>query len=149
MLLDEFLRTEVSELGIHILDAPSMARLNETFLQHEGPTDVITFDYTEGSGAQILAGEIFICFDEAKRQARRFRVDWQNELVRYVVHGILHLCGHDDQKSADRARMKREESRLLKVLNERFTFAELASGRQARKNPLLGRALRVSRRTKS
>lgn len=132
MLLDEFLRKEVTELGIHIIDAPTMAQLNETFLQHKGPTDVITFDYTEGSGPGILAGEIFVCFDEAQRQARSFRVDWQTELVRYVVHGILHLCGHDDQKSAARARMKREENRLLKALNRRFNFKDLRCGRHAR-----------------
>ncbi len=105
---------ESVELGISLVRAREMTLLNETFLKHEGSTDIITFDYQEpGTGSRKpelkLHGELFICVDEAILQAKRFRSTWQAEIVRYVVHGILHLLGHDDLKPALRRRMKREE----------------------------------------
>ena len=48
-----------------------------------------------------LHGEIFICVDEAVLQARKFRTSWQSEIVRYLVHGVLHLLGHDDSRPAN------------------------------------------------
>jgi probable rRNA maturation factor len=63
-----------------------------------------------------INGELFICVDEAIRQAKRFRTTWQSELMRYIVHGVLHLLGHDDHRAADRLKMKREENRLVRKL---------------------------------
>jgi len=108
-----------------------MARLNVVFLRHAGSTDVISFDYSElgtrDSEQQTrLHGEIFICVDEAIRQARRFRTTWQSEIVRYLVHGVLHLIGCDDQRAADRRKMKREENRWLRSLAARFPLSRLA-----------------------
>ncbi len=125
-LVNDLVRKSVIELGVYVVDAGQMTELNETFLRHRGSTDVITFDYTEGAGGEELAGEIFVCLPEAEKQARRFRVHWQAELVRYVVHGVLHLCGHDDRRRAERARMKREENRLLKSLEARFDLRQVA-----------------------
>jgi rRNA maturation RNase YbeY len=107
------------------VDAPESTRLNEKFLQHRGSTDVITFDYGDASEPDLLSGEIFVCLDEAVKQARRFRTSWQSELVRYVVHGILHLCGYDDRKPRARRTMKREEDRLVKQLTARFAVRQL------------------------
>jgi ssRNA-specific RNase YbeY (16S rRNA maturation enzyme) len=69
-------------------------------------------------------GELFICLDDAVAQAREFRTTWQRELVRYIVHGVLHLCGHDDHAAVPRRVMKREENRLLRELSRRFDFRE-------------------------
>ena len=107
---------ENAELGIYLIAAPEMTRLNEKFLRHRGSTDVITFDYGLGvpsSGGfppdhsrrtnrlkpelQTLHGEIFICVEEAMLQARKFKTIWQSEIVRYLVHGVLHLLGFDDK----------------------------------------------------
>jgi rRNA maturation RNase YbeY len=101
-----------------------MTRINETRLRHAGSTDVITFDYGEPKGP--LAGEIFVCVEEALVQARRFRATWQEELVRYIVHGVLHLRGYDDLGTAARRRMKREEGRLLRKLSRDFRLSKLA-----------------------
>src|SRR5262249_45204586 len=114
-LLTDLLELEHFELGISIVRAPEMAQLNEKFLQHEGSTDVITFDYVE-RGTCLPHGEIFICIDDAIAQAREFRTSWQSELTRYVIHGVLHLQGFDDLKPAARRKMKREENRLLKEI---------------------------------
>ena len=113
------------ELGIQLVGAKEMARVNMTFLQHEGSTDVITFDYGEGKGSSVVAGELYVCLDDAVVQAKEFRTTWQSELVRYLVHGVLHLLGHDDLKPAGRRVMKREENRLLKELSKRFALGKL------------------------
>jgi len=121
----ELLRADSFDLGISIIAAPQMARLNESFLQHQGSTDVLAFDYAEAPGQNALCGEVFVCADEAKIQAKRFRTTWQSELVRYLVHGVLHLRGYDDHRWASRREMKREENRLLKALSGRYAFSAL------------------------
>ena len=101
-----------AELGIHFVSAKRSAEVNWQFLQHEGPTDIITFDH--GSTPARLFGEMFICVPEAVRQAAEFRTDWKQELHRYVIHGLLHLRGFDDREPAVRRVMKREENRLVR-----------------------------------
>ena len=131
-LLAELLALEKFELGVHLVRAPEMTRINETFLQHEGATDVITFDYAD-HGSRItdcaLYGELFICFDVAVSQAREFRTTWPGEVVRYLVHGVLHLQGFDDHRPADRRKMKREENRLVRALRRPGVISKLASRR--------------------
>jgi len=118
-----------AELGIVLVGAKEMARVNRQFLQHEGSTDVITFDHADGSPSPGtppgLHGELYICVDDAIAQAREFGTSWQAELTRYVVHGILHLVGYDDLKPELRRKMKREENRLVRRLARRFALAEL------------------------
>ena len=163
-VLEEQLRVSGFELAIHLVAVAEMAQVNETFLGHEGSTDVITFDHSDpgvrpSAGAAIsefssfknpskpigppaflppgrphsvrayenLNGEIFICLDDAAKQAREFRTTWQSELVRYVIHGLLHLCGHDDLKPAARRQMKREENRLVRVVAKRFDLSKLGT----------------------
>ncbi len=124
------LRIETAELGINLVVAREMTLLNETFLQHEGSTDVITFNHHDESlpetGEIPLHGELFICVDEAVLQAKRFRCTWQSEVVRYIVHGVLHLRGYDDLQAAGRRRMKREENRLVRRLAQKISFAQLS-----------------------
>ena len=125
------LKISEAELGIILVSAKEMAKVNWQFLQHEGSTDVITFDYAEKRKAESgkrkkLHGELFVCVDEAILQAKKFKTSWQSELVRYVVHGVLHLLGHDDLKPDLRRKMKREENRLVRLLAKRFSLAQLA-----------------------
>jgi probable rRNA maturation factor len=115
--LRDLLRIETFELGLYLVGAEEMTWLNETFLRHAGTTDVITFDYGAPGPADGAFGEIFVCLDEAVRQARRFRTTWRRELTRYVVHGVLHLRGYNDHRANDRRAMKRVEDRLLRTLN--------------------------------
>ena len=126
-LLRDLLKLENVTIDIALVAAPEMTRLNESFLHHEGATDVITFDYSDLPGSPAgIRGEIFICVDQAVLQARRFRTTWQAELVRYLIHGTLHLLGYDDHRAADRRTMKREEDRLLRLLATRFPLSRLA-----------------------
>jgi len=126
------LEIEHCELEINLLGAKEMAALNETFLNHESSTDVITFDYSEGKKLRHnvgVSGEIFISVDDAITQAKEFKTNWQSEIVRYVVHGILHLLGHDDLRADLRRKMKREENALLLRLSKKFSFAQIARHR--------------------
>jgi len=73
-------------------------------------------------------GDLVICLDEARRQAQVFGMTWQAEVVRYLVHGLLHLCGHDDREPDARRRMKRVEDRIVRRLAAGFAFKRLGRG---------------------
>lgn len=125
------LKITEAELGINLVGAREMTLVNETFLQHEGSTDVITFDHTEkrrakGGKRKLIHGELFVCVDDAIKQAKEFQTNWQLEVVRYIVHGVLHLLGYDDMKPLLRREMKREENRLVRQLAKRFSLAQLS-----------------------
>jgi len=113
------------DLDVQLVGEKEMAILNEKHVGHEGSTDVITIDYEAGDGSESLVGELFICVDEALIQARRFQTTWQSELVRYIVHGVLHLRGHDDLKPARRQKMKLEENRQVRQLAREFNLSKL------------------------
>jgi probable rRNA maturation factor len=138
------LEIEKAEIGICLVGAPEMTRLNETFLKHKGSTDVIAFDYRDSVGqasslshskirkvrdrqdaCSTLHGEIFVCVDEAVLQARKFGTSWQSEVIRYLVHGVLHLLGFDDSSAGARRKMKREENRRLREMIRRFPLSKL------------------------
>jgi probable rRNA maturation factor len=81
-----------------------MADLHRQYMNQPAPTDVITFQH----------GEIFISVQTAKRQARQFQTSMMRELQLYVVHGLLHLHGFDDQTAPDTRRMRAAESAVLR-----------------------------------
>ena len=113
------------ELDIHVVEAAQITSLNEEYVRHKGITDVVTFDYGSPDD-QRVHGEVFICLGEAVRQAKKFRVAWREELVRYAMHGILHLCGFDDQKTADRREMKKAEDGAVDYLRKQYYFRKLS-----------------------
>lgn len=135
-LLAAHLQVNRCELCFHLVEAQEMSRINEQFLAHHGATDVITFDYADlrkggsanagSASARVrLHGEIFLCLAEAVAQAKTFRSRWYEELVRYLIHGVLHLCGYDDRTATARRQMKRVENRLVRLLAEEFPLTRL------------------------
>ncbi len=110
LLTLRFLKSD-AELGIHLVSTAEMTEVNGRFLGHDGSTDVITFDH--GSIPGRLHGELYISIADAIDQARSFRTTWQQELGRYVIHGLLHLTGEDDLEPGARRRMKRRENQLF------------------------------------
>jgi probable rRNA maturation factor len=119
--LKECARTVLSGEGINeakvtlaFVDDATIAGLNKKFLDHDGPTDVITFPYSQG---KKLEGEIVIGVEVAQREAAERRHEVNAELCLYVIHGTLHLCGYDDRTDRDAAEMRKKERAYLKQLN--------------------------------
>lgn len=99
---------ELAEVEISILDDRRIAEVNEEFLSHEGPTDVITFDY----------GEILVSAETALENSRRFGKSVQEELILYIIHGLLHLNGWSDKHPLEAERMQvAQESVLSEILS--------------------------------
>jgi len=131
-VITEELRCDQFELGVHLLGIGRMTRLNEEHLKHAGCTDVITFDYADPARREWLGGDIFVCVPEAIRQAGQFRTRWEEEVVRYIVHGLLHLKGFDDLSPRQRRLMKSEENRVLRSVKRRLALAKLGRKRSSR-----------------
>lgn len=100
-------------LSLVFLSDEALAQLHADFLDDPTTTDVITF---EGQPAFGLAGEICVSADTAARYAKENGGDFATELTLYVVHGWLHLAGHDDLQPAKKRAMRRAEARALKLL---------------------------------
>jgi rRNA maturation RNase YbeY len=133
-LLRDELHLHDFELGVQLLGEDAMARANALYLRHAGCTDVITFDYTDPSQPGRLVGDLLVCVPEARRQAPRFGVTWQSELVRYLIHGLLHLRGFDDASTEVRRRMKTEENRLLRRTALVFRLERLSRAGRANRS---------------
>jgi probable rRNA maturation factor len=86
--------------------------LNQKFLNHNTLTDIITFDYSEGKN---LSGEIYISVERVEENAQKFKVAFQDELHRVMIHGVLHLAGYRDKKPADKALMRKKEEACLSL----------------------------------
>jgi probable rRNA maturation factor len=89
-----------AEVSLTVLDDAAIAELNEQYLAHEGPTDVLSFAlYEEG---EPVTGDVYIGFQQAQRQAESAGIDLHNELVRLAVHGTLHVLGWEHPEDGDR-----------------------------------------------
>jgi len=109
---------EPATIGIVLCDDPTIQELNKRFLNHDYPTDVLSFLLSEGSRAsgteQGLVGEIIISVETAERNAKRFRQTLESELLRLAIHGTLHLLGYDDATNSQRRAMRRKERQYLR-----------------------------------
>ena len=96
-------------LAITFIDARALRALNKRFLDHDRPTDVLSFRYDR----EPIIGDILIAPAQARRYAKRHRIPYEQELTRYVAHGLLHWLGHEDRTPAQQRRMRTMEDRLL------------------------------------
>ena len=103
------------EISIAFVDNPTIHRLNKQYLDHDEPTDVLSFPYS-AANAKKLEGELVIGVEIAQEQATERGHDVQAELALYVIHGLLHLCGGDDLEDEKRAAMRQKERHYLKLL---------------------------------
>jgi len=94
---------------ITFVTAARIHALHRAFLGHDGPTDVLSFRYD----GEPVVGEILIAPSAARAYARRHGVAYEEELRRYVVHGLLHWLGHEDRTKQEQARMRALEDDLL------------------------------------
>ncbi|NNM94493.1 MAG: rRNA maturation RNase YbeY [Bacteroidia bacterium] len=89
-----------------------LLELNKKFLHHDYYTDILTFDYSAG---KTINGEIFISIERVKENAIAYSQSFRQELLRTIVHGVLHLCGNNDKTAAEKNRMRKKEDTALNL----------------------------------
>lgn len=90
--------------------------INREYLRHDFYTDIITFDYSEGDR---ISGDIFIGLETVLSNSQTYRVNFEEELHRVIIHGILHLCGINDKSDTEAAEMRKAENAALEMRNEK------------------------------
>ena len=106
---------EVGNLTYCFCDDPYILETNRKFLNHDYFTDIITFDYTRRGR---IGGDMVISLDTVRSNAEGLGVPYAQELLRVVIHGVLHLCGIDDKGPGEREIMERNENEALKIWQE-------------------------------
>jgi rRNA maturation RNase YbeY len=101
---------KVGEVGYLFCDDEHILEVNCEYLGHDYYTDIITFDYCEGN---ILSGDLVISLDTVRTNAEMFHKNYDEELHRVIIHGILHLCGLNDKGPGERELMEAAEDKAL------------------------------------
>lgn len=91
-----------------------LLKVNQEYLNHDTYTDIITFDYSEG---KTLHGDVFISIERVKENALSFQVSFQDELLRVMSHGVLHLSGYKDKSDKDAALMRKKEDEKMAMFH--------------------------------
>lgn len=91
-----------------------LLEMNKKYLQHDTFTDIITFDYSEGEN---IGGDIFISVDRVKENAETFKTAFEEELLRVMAHGLLHLINYKDKTEADKSQMRNKEDEKIKLFH--------------------------------
>ena len=104
---------KVGEIAYIFCNDDKILEVNREYLQHDYYTDIITFDYTEGD---IISGDLFISIDTVLSNSEQLGVQYEQELFRVIIHGILHLCGINDKGEGEREIMEREENTALSLI---------------------------------
>lgn len=106
---------KVGEIAYIFCSDEKILEVNKEYLQHDYYTDIITFDYDEGD---IISGDLFISLDTVRTNSEQFNTEYDEELHRTIIHGILHLCGINDKGPGEREIMEAAENKALLLLKE-------------------------------
>lgn len=105
----------VGNLTYIFCDDPKILEVNRTYLKHDYFTDIITFDY---SNHRRISGDMFISLETVRTNAAQFAKSYDEELMRVVIHGVLHLIGINDKGPGEREIMEAHENEALAMLNK-------------------------------
>ncbi|WP_424245614.1 putative rRNA maturation factor [Elusimicrobium posterum] len=102
-------------VNIVVVDKKEIHKINSAFLNHDYPTDVISFNYPfpPCGGEGLPFGDVYVCFDVAKKQAALYKQSVLKEFLTYIIHGTLHLAGMDDATPQLRAGMDKKAEEIL------------------------------------
>jgi probable rRNA maturation factor len=117
---------ESASLSLTLIGDEAMRALNRDYRGKDAPTDVLSFPLdgtTRATNAERLLGDVVISIDTARRQATAYDAPLQRELYRLLIHGLLHLTGHDHVRAAERRVMEREERRLADEIDLPWPYA--------------------------
>jgi probable rRNA maturation factor len=115
--LDKVARSEgftVGDLTYIFCNDDYLLELNKTYLKHDTLTDIITFDYVSGI---VVSGDIFISVERLLENAEAFNDTFENERLRVMAHGLLHLMGFNDKSTEDQSIMRKKENEKIKMFH--------------------------------
>ncbi len=105
---------KIGDVSYLFCDDEKILAVNRQYLQHDYYTDIITFD---SSDETTIRGDLFISLETVASNAKEYNVPFQQELYRVIIHGILHLCGINDQSEEEQAIMTEQEDRALQLID--------------------------------
>lgn len=121
MKLSEWLSNAIANEGFNegeinyiFCDDAYLLELNIKYLDHDTLTDILSFDYTLG---KQINGDIYISVERVRDNAKDFKVSFENELSRVLIHGILHYCGYKDTSEDEEAEMRSKENYYIVQLD--------------------------------
>lgn len=116
-----------SALSISFVDDDEIREINRAHRGKDKPTDVLSFPLLEEGDAHLgerLLGDVVISVDSARRQAADYDASLEAEINRLLIHGVLHVMGHDHEEAAEREDMRAEERRLAQVIGLSWPYED-------------------------
>jgi len=107
----------VGAINVIFVTPHKLLKINQIYLNHQTHTDIITFDYTID---KIVSGDLYISYDQVRDNAKQFNVAFSDELLRVIIHGVLHLMGYKDKSTAARREMRAKEDHYLSLYHQKF-----------------------------
>jgi probable rRNA maturation factor len=106
-------KKKLGHLNFVFTNDETILKTNIQFLNHNTYTDIITFDYCANN---LISGDIIISIERVLENAKKFNADFDTELKRVIIHGVLHLCGYKDKTAKDSQVMRKKENQALSLL---------------------------------
>ena len=104
-------KKKIGDINVIITSDSNILEINNKYLKRDYLTDIITFDFSE---KEKISGELYISIDRVKENAVLFKVKKEEELIRVIIHGILHLVGYEDENSMEKREMNKKENIYIK-----------------------------------
>jgi rRNA maturation RNase YbeY len=111
---------KINYIHFIFVDDEQLLEINRRFLDHDYYTDIITFNYA-GPGKPV-EGELYISIDRVRENAADLGINVEEELLRVILHGVLHLAGHDDASEVERKAMQRLENKYISVIRSTWNM---------------------------
>jgi probable rRNA maturation factor len=102
------------EINYIFCDDDYLVEINQQYLNHDTLTDIISFDYSLGNE---IHGDIYISIERVRENAEEFKVSFEEELKRVMIHGVLHYCGYKDKSESDETLMRSKEDEKIKLFH--------------------------------
>ncbi|SHI40341.1 rRNA maturation RNase YbeY [Flavobacterium terrae] len=104
----------LGEISYIFCDDEYLLEINQQYLDHDTLTDIISFDYTQDN---VISGDIFISIERVEENAKDLNIDFQEELKRVMIHGVLHYCGYKDKTESDEILMRSKEDEKISMFH--------------------------------
>ena len=102
------------EINVIFCNDDYLLSINKTYLNHDYYTDIITFDYSK---SESVSGDLYVSVTRVKDNAKKLNVEFNDELYRVIVHGVLHLCGLKDKTKEEKEDMRAKEDEMLLLMS--------------------------------